>query len=331
MGKQKTRQLNRIGIIILCLGIWRGLPAQIPAAGASDARMVSIHQRSSAIRISTNLVTVPVSVTDAVGSTVPDLDVDDFQIEEDGRSESILTLIKAGQSPLQLSLVLDLSGSVHSNFEFEQAAASRFLEKVWKPGDSVSIISVGNQPTVHLKSSTSPEEALRILSELRPTEDATAFFDSIAMASRLLSQSTAPNTRQATVIFSDGEDNRSDISFGNAVSAIQRSNTVVYSINPSGPSIRLNKISHKGQELLVSLTGKTGGAAFVSNRLSDLDSIYDRIAVELRALYLLSYYSSNTQPDGSFRHISVTIPENPGLSIRAREGYYSIQMSSELR
>ena len=105
----------------------------------------------------------------------------------------------------------------------------------------------------------------------------------------------------------------------------------MYSINPSGPSIRLNEISIKGQEWLVSLAGKTGGAAFVSDRLSDLDSIYERIAVELRSLYLMSYYSSNTRTDGAFRHISVSIPAKPELRIRAREGYYAIQESSELR
>jgi len=328
---QKLLHIDRICILILCLGICGGLSAQIQPVSTPDARMTSIRHSPDAIRISTNLVTVPVSVTDAFGSTVSDLEREDFQLEEDGRAESILTLIQAGQSPLQLSLIIDLSGSVYSNFEFEQNAAGRFLENVWKPGDLVSIISVSKQPVVHIRSSASLEEAMKVLSELQPTENATAFFDSTIMASELLARSTAPNTRQATVIFSDGEDNRSDHSFLDVLNATQQSNTVVYSINPSGPSIHLNEISHKGQELLVSLTGKTGGAAFVSNRLSDLETIYERITVELRSLYLLSYYSSNTRANGAFRHISVSLPKQPELRIRAREGYYAIQMSSELR
>ncbi len=284
-----------------------------------------------AIRISTNLVTVPVSVTDAVGSPVANLDKEDFLIKEDGRTERILTMIEAGQSPLQLTLILDLTESVESDFEFERTAASQFLEKVWKPGDSVSIITIGKQPRLHIEGSLSLDEVLRVLSLLEPTEHATAFFDTIATAAGFLSQSTAPSTRQAAVVFSDGEDNISNYGFSDALDAMRRSNTVVYAINPSGPSIRLNEISQQGQEWLVSLTGKTGGAAFVLTRNLDLEGIYHKIAVELRAQYLLSYYSSNSSTDGSFRNILVSIPRKPDLQIRARQGYYAVLESSEPR
>ena len=166
------RRLNCFFILLLCQGIWQRLPAQIQAAGDPDAQAALIRQSSRAIRISTNLVTVPVSVTDSIGSHVADLDIMDFQLKEDGRTEKILTMIKAGKSPLQLTLVFDLSESVQSDFEFERSAACRFLEKVWKSGDSVSIVSIGKQPCLHLEGSASLEEALHILSRLEPTESA---------------------------------------------------------------------------------------------------------------------------------------------------------------
>ena len=318
-------------MLILCLGVWESVPAQTRLTSVSDAQMIPNHRTTNTIRISTNLVTVRVAVTNAIGSTVTNLGEEDFRIEEDGRPESILTFTEAGQSPLQLILIMDLSGSVHSDFEFERKAAGRFLEKAWKPGDSVSIISVRRRPVVDLESSVSLEEALKVLSELEPTEDATALFDSVVMASECLTRSTTPNTRQAMIIFSDGEDNRSDDSLSDALNTIQRSNTVVYSINPSGASIRLNEISSRGQRWLSSLTRSSGGTAFVSDRLSDLDSIYERIAIELRSLYLLSYYSSNTLTDGAFRHISVSVPRKPDLRIRAREGYYATREPSDLQ
>jgi len=323
MGTNVSGLLNRIFILLLCLGIGESLPAQFLAAGSPDARGTAILQSPGAIRISTNLVTVPVAVTDAVGSPVPNLDMDEFQLKEDGRTETILTLIQAGKSPLQLTLIFDLSESIQSAFEFEQEAASHFLEKIWKPGDSVSIISIGKQPRLHLEESPSLDEALRILSGLEPEEDATAFFDAISLAAKFLSLSTAPNTRQVAVVFSDGEDNISDTKFAEALNAMRRSNTVVYSINPSGASIRLNEVSLQGQQWLVSLTGNTGGASFVLDRDLDLDSVYQRIASELRSQYLLSYYSSNPCTDGSFRNIMVSIPLKPDLKIRARQGYYA--------
>ncbi len=325
------RRMNRLFISLLCLSIWQYLPAQIRPEGEPDARLAMRRQSPGAIRISTNLVTVPVSVTDAVGSPVANLDMEDFLIKEDGRTERILTMIEAGQSPLQLTLILDLTESVQSDFEFERTAASQFLEKVWKPGDSVSIITIGKQPRLHLEGSISLDEGLQVLSTLEPTENATSFFDTIAMAAGFLSQSTAPSARQAAIVFSDGEDNISKYGFSDALDAMQRSNTVVYSINPSGPSIRLNEISQQGQEWLVSLTGKTGGAAYVLNRNLDLERIYQKIAVELRAQYLLSYYSSNSCTDGSFRNILVSVPRKPDLRIRARQGYYAVMGLPEPR
>lgn len=331
MELQPLRSYTRICMLIQFLGICWGVPASVPAAGPADAGTSSIRRPSGAIKISANLVTVPVAVTDASGSPVAGLGIGDFEIEEDGRAEAISRLIQAGESPLQLVLLMDLSGSVHSSFEFERTAACRFMEKVWKPGDTVSVITLGSEPSLRLEASPSPGEVMQILSGLQPTGDATAFFDSVVLAAELLERSTAAETRQAAVILSDGEDNRSDRRFADALSSVRRSNTVVYSVNPSGPSVRLNAISATGQRWLSALAGKTGGAAFVSNRASDLDGIYDRIAFELRAQYLLSYHSSNTRADGTFRTISVTVPGKPQLRIRARQGYYATDMAPGLQ
>jgi len=90
------------------------------------------------IRVSTNLVTLPVSVMDSEGRAVHNLESRDFVIEEDDRPETISKMAEAGQSPLRLALLFDLSGSVNPRFHFEQAAAIGFLQKVWKPGDTIS-------------------------------------------------------------------------------------------------------------------------------------------------------------------------------------------------
>jgi Ca-activated chloride channel homolog len=275
------------------------------------------------IRVSTNLVTVPVSVTDTNGQVINDLGSQDFQIEEDGRPETITKIAEAGQSPLRLALLFDLSGSVNSRFHFEQQAAIRFLEKVWKPGDTISIIAFSESPKIVLRASSSLSEAFKVLLSLQPTDGPTAFLDSVALSAKLLRQSSGPETRQSEIALSDGEDNKSNYNFSEALQMVQHSDTIFYSINPGGASIRLNEISRKGQDDLASLAKETGGNAFVSDKTADLDEIFSRIAVELRAQYLLSYYSTNSQPDGKFRQISVSIPKRPDLRIRTRRGYYA--------
>ncbi len=310
------------GLALLLPAGFRGLPAQGLNPGGLALPDV---QSPNVIRVSTNLVMVPVSVTDVAGQAVQNLQQDDFQISEDGSPETISKMAEAGQSPLQLALLFDLSGSVNNRFEFEQQAATRFLQKVWKSGDSVTIISFSEEPHVRLRNSTSLTEALQDLLKLQPTESATAFYDSVITSAKLLRQSATPETRQAEIVLSDGEDNRSDGTIVEALREVQRSDTIFYSINPGGNSIRLNEISLKGQQDLTSLAHETGGTAFVSDQTSDLDEIFGRIATELRAQYLLSYYSSNPRFDGKFRRIAVSIPKRPELRVRARQGYYAIR------
>jgi Ca-activated chloride channel homolog len=303
----------------------RILPAQESGRQLAGAFGLSDIQSPSVIRVSTNLVMVPVSVTDAEGRVVQNLQEDDFQIAEEGKPEPISRMAEAGQSPLQIALLFDLSGSVNHRFEFELQAATRFLEKVWKPGDTVTIIAFNDDPQIILRNSKSLEDALQDLQKLQPTESATAFYDSVAESAKLLRKSAVPETRQAEIVLSDGEDNRSDGTIVDAIREVQRSDAIFYSINPGGRSIRLNEISMKGQQDLTALANETGGTAFVSDQVGDLDGIFGRIATELRAQYLLGYYSSNPRLDGKFRRIGVSIPKRPDLRVRARQGYYAVQ------
>jgi Ca-activated chloride channel homolog len=311
-----------IYVCFLCLGVGQYSMVEL-IAQTTSAQTNPFSFYPDIIRVSTNLVTVPVSVTDSSGHVVNDLGTQDFQIEEDGRPETIAKIAEAGQSPLRLALLFDLSGSVNSRFRFEQQAAIRFLERVWKPGDTISIITFSESPNIILRASSSLSEAFKVLSNLEPTEGPTAFLDTVVLSAKLLRQSSGPETRQSEIALSDGEDNKSNYNFSEALQEVQHSDTIFYSINPSGASIRLNEISRKGQSDLASLAKETGGNAFVSDNTADLDEIFSRIAVELRAQYLLSYYSTNSQPDEKFRQISVSIPKRPDLRIRTRRGYYA--------
>jgi Ca-activated chloride channel family protein len=301
------------------------LPAQVGLKYAAAALSPVDIQSPGIIRVSSNLIMVPVSATDAEGRAVGNLKKEDFQLAEDGNREAIARMAEAGQSSLQLALLFDLSTSVHHRFDFEKQAATRFLQQVWKPGDAVTIIAFNEGQTVRLRNSQSLTEALEDLSRLQPTESATAFYDTVVMSARLLRESATPETRQAEIVLSDGEDNRSDSTIADALREVQLSNTIFYSINPGGNSIRLNEISVKGQQDLIALANQTGGAAFVSTEPSNLDEIFGRIATELRAQYLLSYYSSNSNLDGKFRRIEVSVPGRSDLRIHARHGYYAVK------
>ncbi len=324
--RRRAGRRPRFLLLLACIGCI--LLRTNPAATAADLPegedpSSGLHEASSIIRVSSDLVTVPVSVTDSRGQAIEGLQIQDFLIEEDGRPEAISKMAEAGRSPLRLVLLFDVSGSVNPRFDFERRAAVRFLEKVWKPGDTISIVAFSESPKILLRESASPAEALKAIATLEPTEKATAFFDAVAVSAGILRQATGPETRQAVVALSDGEDNRSSRGVREALREVQRADTIFYSINPGGASIRLNEISLQGQSDMKLLAKETGGYAFVSDKFDDLDGIFDRITAELQTQYLLSYYSTNARADGKYRRISVSIPGRRGLSIHTRQGYYA--------
>jgi Ca-activated chloride channel family protein len=316
------------------------------------------------VRITSNLVVVPVAVTDYKGEPVRGLKVNDFRIEEEGRQQEIAQLGDAEQIPLDIAILLDVSSSVAARFDFEQQAATRFLRRVLKASDSATVFAIDSKPVLEQTSTTAEIASAKLMTIKAATGPSpTAFYDTVAEAARYLAKNTPEQHRRVIVTISDGEDNFSDRIRDSAVAAyratasdddktpaarariraaaeaalleghrkaqqdlrreLQSANAVFYSINPSGESLRFNQISMRGQNTMQQFADTTGGAAFVPNNEADLEVVFTRIASELRAQYLLQYYSNNHAAPNSFLRIRVSLPNRPELRLRAREGYYS--------
>jgi Ca-activated chloride channel homolog len=276
------------------------------------------------ITIKSNLVAVPVSVTDAGGQPVRNLKVEDFLLEEEGQTQQIQNLGEPGKTPIELALLFDISRSVRNRFDFERESAGKFLQQVMKPGDSVTVFAIGSTPKIAVERTESAEKAIKSTMSIEPSEESTAFYDTVVKAARYLNDNSNPGVRRVIVVISDGEDTNSErFRLGDALRELQRGSSLFYSINPSGPSIRLNKISTKGHEAMIKLADDTGGVAFLPDRIDDLNKVFAQIISELQAQYLLGYYSTNEKTDGTFRKIGVRVPKRTELRIRARDGYYA--------
>jgi Ca-activated chloride channel family protein len=313
------------------------------------------------VRVTSNLVVVPVSVTDAAGEAVTGLKVGDFRLEEEGRAQELAAVGDAEQVPLDIALVFDVSSSVTKNFEFQKQSAAGFLRQVLKPIDRAAIFTIAERPQM-AQALAAGDEALKGLTRLRAAEKATgtAFYDTVMAAARYLGENAPERNRRVILVITDGEDNFSnDVrdatiaaldrvnkadeeradqeklltvaertraphrkALDKMVREVQRADAVFYSINPSGPGLRLNVISQRAQENMQRVAATTGGNSFVPSRLEDLESVFRQIAAELRAQYLLQYLSNTQAAPGKFLRIKVSAPARPDLRIRARQGYY---------
>ncbi len=103
---------------------------------------------------------------------------------------------------------------------------------------------------------------------------------------------------------------------------IQRAEITFYSINPSGQTMHLNVRTARAETGMEKMAEATGGAAFIPTKLEDLSAMFNRIASELRSQYLLQYYSNNESTGNRYLRIKVSVPTQPQLRVRARQGYY---------
>src|ERR1044072_6473154 len=138
--------------------------------------------QDDAIKLSSRLVTVPVSASDASGQPVKDLKTEDIVIEEEGRPQQVVSLGEPGKTPVEIALVFDLSGSRHGQFAFEQQAAVKFIKQVLKPSDTISVFSIGITPKMIVGRATGGQEAIAGLMAMEPMKEPTAFFDSVTTA-----------------------------------------------------------------------------------------------------------------------------------------------------
>jgi len=253
------------------------------------------------IRIDSTLVVVPVSVTDQTGQPVRNLTAEDFLLREEGQPQQIQSLGDPVKIPLEMALLFDVSRSIRNRFEFEKEAASRFLEVVLKPGDAVTLFAIGQTSHLVLERTVEATRAIAAVQSIMPSDEATAFYDTVSAAANYIESHAQSGARRVMVILSDGEDNNSHLSELSEATSI------------------------RGHDGMARLARETGGRAFLPDKLEDLTAVFAQIAAELEAQYLLGYYPTAEAKDGKFRRISVSVPTQPSLRIRAREGYYAAQ------
>jgi len=312
------------------------------------------------IRVTSNLVMVPVSVVDAKGQAVLGLPITDFRLEEQGREQQITELGNPDQVPLDIVLLFDISSSVSQKgfFAFQQKAAASFLRQVMKPSDRAAVFTIGAQPLLVSPFASAEVAAAKLQTIPAATSPVpTAFYDTVSASAKYLIEHSAERHRRVIVVISDGDDNfsnlvremtiaevrasqRGDVTPAAAKrsldtrreravldvqKAVQQADAAFYSINPGGKSVHLNLISTRSQNAMRLIAESTGGTAFIPDSEMDLERVFSEVAAELRGQYLLQYYSNSQTPAGQFRSIKVAVPTHPEIRVRARQGYYPKQ------
>ncbi|MEJ7711501.1 MAG: VWA domain-containing protein [Pyrinomonadaceae bacterium] len=174
------------------------------------------------VRVETQLISVPVSVTDAGGRSISKLRAEDFKLYEDNRPQQIANFTTT-DVPFEVALVLDTSGSTRSEVALIRRAAFAFLEGL-RPGDRVSIVAFNTETgidaglaTVEIKTKlTEDRDQLRQAIENIGSSNGTPIYDALIRVANEVFKEPPPKEiggRRAVVALTDGVDSTSNADF----------------------------------------------------------------------------------------------------------------------
>ncbi|HEU5254539.1 MAG TPA: VWA domain-containing protein [Vicinamibacterales bacterium] len=289
--------------------------ATIIACGISN-----LGAQTPTFRTGIDLATFGVTVVDRKGDYLTNLTLDDFEVLEDGQKQTIKYFARGADiengPEMHVGLLFDTSGSMTEDIKLSRSAAVKFLNTLSDAKDMTLVDFDTEVRVAKYGQKDFPRMVERIRG--RTPDGETALYDAMGV---YLDGASEDEGRKILVLYTDGGDTHSTISFGDLMTLIRASDVTVYSVGFLEHSRgRIEERAH-----LMQIAEATGGQAFFPSTMKDIDASYDKVVAQIRAQYSLAYTSTNTKQDGAWRkvEIRVTRPDLKGSKILARRGYFA--------
>ena len=335
---------------------WRSLSLFIGLCASLCCALPPIQGQSQepldTIKIDTNLISVPVIVSDRENRYVPDLKLEAFRLF-DNQVEQKIALFDTGEEPLNVVLMLDTSLSTSGVLDDIKKAAKAFVKEL-RPQDRAMIVTFDWQEQ---KLTTLTSNRKELESGIKHAEvgkmAGTVLYDSLMdVSSRVLQPIRG---RKAIILLSDGNDHGSVVNPEDLLRSESEADAMIYSIyylpeglrflgpprpmrfpfprpfdstTPQRPRGRGGQggrrggrrgLGYDGYDLMEKLSEVTGGR-FYQGETKNLKETFALIAEELRHQYRLGFYPDELKRDGSVHALSVKV-NLPEVSVRSRREY----------
>ena len=329
MKRRAWAYIGCVGCIAAAFALFYGLALARtnPEQKSPPVTSVRADSQQSAVatfRAHSDLVLIPVTVTDTLNRFVLGFQEKDFQLFEDGVEQNV-ALFSDEDAPLSVGVLFDESGSMSNKFRTSRDAAAQLLNALNKD-DEAFLVEFADLAKVSI-GFTSHLEGIQSALQKAQASGLTAMLDAIDAG--LHEMRKAKNSRKAIVIVSDGGDNRSHYTADEIESLVRQADVQVYAMGvfETGLSFGLPPEEISGPRLLSEIAAQTGGRAFAAAVPGDMSSVANRIAVELRNQYVLGYYPKNKARDGKYRNVKIQVSQPPALGspvkVHWRLGYYA--------
>src|SRR5216683_2981822 len=278
-------------------------------------------KQGSSIKVDVNLVVLHTTVLDDRGKFADGLKQENFRVFED-KIEQKLAIFKREDVPVSMGLVIDNSGSMREKRPRVNEAALTLVQAS-NPRDEAFVVNFNDDFYLDLdKDFTSSIPELKEALERIDSRGSTALRDAIIGSLDHLKK--ASKDKKVLLVVTDGEDNASRNSLEKMIREVQKTDTVIYTIGLLGQENK--KEAKRARKVLEQIAAASGGLAYFPENVDDVHNICEQVAHDIRNQYVLAYYPTNTQRDGTFRAIQVQVipPRGRGkLLARTRNGYYA--------
>lgn len=321
-GTARTLWRQRSFWLVILLGALYAWPQTVRVDSKSGAQSSPLLGTGQRVTVNTDLVTMTITVQDKQGNNILGLQKQAFSILDDKVPQKIRFFTDA-DAPVSIGILFDVSGSMTgAKTERARQALARFVQTSDRR-DDYFLIAFNSRANMLIDRTHDADALLRTLRGVRADGD-TALYDAVYLGAEKLQRGEQP--KRVLLVITDGRENSSRHSFKEVHSLLEESDLLVYSICVLDPIQLTGKAGAHVQNTLNRLSDVTGGRAFYPENVSQMDEVFDRIALELRHQYSIGYKPRNFNSDGQWHRIKIKVEPPRGYShlvVRSRDGYFA--------
>src|SRR3954468_8848663 len=305
--------------------------APILAAAVLTVPLAAFQQTTAAppsnggqkIKVSTNSVPVYVTVMDSEKRLVPDLVLDDFEVLDNGKPQSV-NVFENNPVPITTTVMIDTSGSMTTALDLVKDGAEQFLLRLL-PDDKAQIGEFSDKIKFHPGSFI--EDRDRLVYLLKHDLDfgyPTRLYDAVDES---LDRLDPMDGRKVVLVFTDGDDTASKANLGKVMDRARAKDVMVYAVGLVNDYFDGQKqVRSKPDRGLRKLAEDTGGGYFELKRTADLGETFTRVAQELHSQYVLGF--SPEALDSKVHKLEVRVKKG-GMNARARKTYVAASAGTQ--
>src|SRR6266700_16882 len=286
------------------------------------------------MRVTTQLVTVDVGVLSKEGMFIPGLKKENFRIVEDGVPQTISTFNQV-QAPITAVMLVEFANNFYQ-FEYDAINASAVFTTTLKKDDWIALVAYDMKPHLLVDFTQDKREIYGGLGSLQIAMSAeTNFFDALYDT---IDRLETVEGRKYIILVSSGRDTFSKHTLDQTLKKVQASKDIAIYAVSTGQALREYAESHGLMRYLCPITDfscrmtylqadnqmktfakMTGGRSYFPIFQGQLREIFGDIAQTIRNQYNITYRSTNSSQDASFRKIKVELVDENGQPLKIRD------------